>query len=459
MDCDLLVLGIGISLHKTDGVVRFERYCRAHDLPYVIVGDGIEWRGGMMGGAPGGGHKIIEILNTIENVDNKLIVICDTYDLFPVAGREEILKKYCRLCGIERPTDPGHKIVISSEVYIWPDKSLATVYPKVATKYKYLNSGCIMGFRDEIYEILKNNPVKNSDDDQLYYTLQYLHGNQIILDRECSLFQALAGVTDDIVVHKNRVFNKYTNSYPVFIHGNGPGKLFLNYIENYIQAGPADDYTLITTKCDPEPSVFCALYVDSRNYKPNDLFMSHFVDLHYDNKMVYVYDKTMNPEYKSVIEKCGFVYRVAQEYVFADFLETDCKYYFLLDQQCIITDREILHELITHMRDGRRILAPMLKGRENTLFTNFWGGLTGSGYYRRSDDYMDIVNYNRRGFWNVPYVSHSILFDRDIIKYWDPGQKNKFSPDNDMALCYNMRERVCFMYVSNIREYGYLNGS
>ena len=459
MEADFIILGVGISSHKTDGVIRFEKYCRAYDLPYIIVGDGIPWRGGNLNDNPGGGHKIIEILNTIEKMDNKLIIICDTFDLFPVAGRDEIMKKYCHLCGIEKPTDEKHKIVISSEIYCWPNKLLADVYPNVSTKYKYLNSGCIMGFRDEIYHILKNNPVKDRDDDQLFYTLQYLNGKNIILDYQCCLFQTLAGVSDDIVVHRNRVYNKYTNSYPIFIHGNGHGKPLLNHIENYIECNPKADYSLFDIrKCNPEPRVFIALYVDSSKYRSNDLFMSHIVDIRYNNKVVYVYDKDLNTDNKSAVEASGYVYKTSKEYVFSDFLESDCQYYFLLDQKSIITDRDILHNLLPHMHDGYRILAPLLRDRDNDKFTNFWGALSGSGYYKRSDDYMDIVSYNKRGFWNAPYVSHAILFDRNIIQNWDVAQKNRFSEgDMDMSLCYNLRRNTCFMYMVNLKEYGYLN--
>ncbi len=37
---DILILGIGVSLKKNDGVLRFEKYCQIFNSPYIIVGDG-----------------------------------------------------------------------------------------------------------------------------------------------------------------------------------------------------------------------------------------------------------------------------------------------------------------------------------------------------------------------------------------------------------------------------------
>ena len=42
----------------------------------------------------------------------------------------------------------------------------------------------------------------------------------------------------------------------------------------------------------------------------------------------------------------------------------------------------------------RTILAPMMTVHEK-LWSNFWGAVGDDGYYARSDDYIDIVKYNR----------------------------------------------------------------
>lgn len=42
----------------------------------------------------------------------------------------------------------------------------------------------------------------------------------------------------------------------------------------------------------------------------------------------------------------------------------------------------------------RKIIAPMLT-RPFKAWSNFWGALSKDGFYARSFDYMDIVNYNK----------------------------------------------------------------
>lgn len=455
---DLLVLGIGVSPCKTDGVLRFEHFCRLFNISYKILGDGKIWHGGDMSAGAGGGQKINEVLEAIENMDNRLIILCDTFDIFILASKEEIIEKFNKLC------DKDH-VLFSSEVFCWPEKSLAQHYPEVQTKYKYLNSGCIMGYRDNIYNLIKNGEVKNNDDDQLFFTRKFLSGEKIILDYKCELFQALNGSVQDMVIHKNRIFNKYTNSYPIFIHGNGPAKLFLNHLENYIESDPKPNYivpirpqtNLLSDKKFVFPKVFVALYIDSSKNQEYELFMNSVADIDYKNKDVWVYDKNYNNQTKEFINLVGFKYQDNQQkYVFDDFKSTECDYYFLLEQKCIITNKNILHELVPHCAGYYRVIAPLLQNKDSRYFTNFWGDLDGNGYYARSSDYMSLVDGNTRGLWNVPYVSAAIVMDRSIIVDWDLSADNKFKVDNDMHLCCNLRKYTLFMYMANFNHYGYL---
>ncbi len=79
------------------------------------------------------------------------------------------------------------------------------------------------------------------------------------------------------------------------------------------------------------------------------------------------------------------------------------------------------------------------------------------GYYARSTDYMDIVQNNRRGLWNVPYISTCYLLKGKLIH--DETTKpsiGQFSTDPDMQFCQSLREKDIFMYVSNRVEFGHL---
>jgi len=451
---DLLILGIGISQYKTDGVLRFEHFCNIFGLPHRIIGDGKVWRGGNITKDPGGGQKINEIIEAIKDMDNRLIVICDTYDLIPVAGREEIVEKFNRICG-------PNNIIISSELYCWPDKRLVSSYPKISSKYKYLNSGFIMGYSDHIYDIIKKDIIMDNDDDQLFFTKKYITGEKIILDYDCQLAQTLCGESqNDVVLHKNRIYNKYTNSYPSFLHGNGPAKAFLNHLENYLEVELLKNCSFTLNKqyrltnC---PKVFFALYVDSSKPEELNIFLTNLAGIDYDNKDIYVYDRCENNDTQNLVEMLNFTYKGnVTTYIFSDFKESNCEYYFLLEQRCCIIKSDLLHELIPCIDKYHRIIAPLLIGIKNKTFSNFWGALDDNGYYARSDNYLELINYGRRGLWNVPYVSGAILIERSIITNFDIMRTNEYG-DPDMQLCCNFRKDTLFMYMVNFNNYGNLS--
>ncbi len=194
---NLTILGIGIGENKTDGVTRFEYFCKSYGLNYKILGEGKKWYGGDMSVGPGGGQKINEVMEGLSGVnENDYVVICDTFDLFPIASPEEIINKFHQLC------PDNNYVLFSSEVYCWPDEKLVSEYPESKTKYKFLNSGSMMGLCHVIKKLIGDDKINNTDDDQLYFTKKFLSGEKIILDYDCHLFQALNGAKTDVVIHK-----------------------------------------------------------------------------------------------------------------------------------------------------------------------------------------------------------------------------------------------------------------
>lgn len=451
---ELLILGIGISEHKTDGANRFEYFCQKFKLSYKIVGEGEKWLGGDMAMGPGGGHKINAIRNELLNMENKLIVICDTFDLFPVASSKEIINKYHQL-------SPQNQIICTSEVYCWPRKDLQqlyqTAYPNIQTKYRYLNSGGIIGYSSDILSIIKDG-TSDTEDDQLFYTLKYLTTDKIILDTSCQIFQAIEGSYDDIRIHKNRIYNSFTNSYPIFIHGNGWAKIFLNRLENYLELDVGKDYS--EKNCLKEnPSIFYSVHIDSSKPIVLTEFFKHFNLIKWNNFVCYVYDMGNNYELVSLVCAVQFVYRPnISSYTYDDFIQSKCDYYFLLEKQCMITNENIIKDLLPMFNSYRRIISPLLIKNTNNLFSNFWGELgERNGYYKRSVDYIDMLERKIRGNFNVPYVSGAVLFKREMIENFDLNRENKYSDNNiDMALAMNLRRETLFMYMCNEYEWGYL---
>lgn len=91
------------------------------------------------------------------------------------------------------------KVLFAAENFCWPDDELKTKYPPVeGDGQKYLNSGMFVGYAANIYNILNSQPVKDTEDDQLFYTNVYLNeklrvDNKIKLDHKSNLFQNLNG--------------------------------------------------------------------------------------------------------------------------------------------------------------------------------------------------------------------------------------------------------------------------
>lgn len=86
------------------------------------------------------------------------------------------------------------------------------------------------------------------------------------------------------------------------------------------------------------------------------------------------------------------------------------------------------------------------------------GALSPDGYYARSEDYVDIVQGNRVGIWNVPYMANVYLIKGKTLRS-EMIERNYFVRDKldpDMALCRNAREMGVFMYISNRHEFGRL---
>lgn len=109
--------------------------------------------------------------------------------------------------------------------------------------------------------MMSHNEVKNEDDDQLYYTklfldqnlrvcyelsllvMFYLHFNfqdkwSMKLDSRSEIFQNLNGAAGEVELIEDESETYLSNSHfktrPLIIHGNGPSKIHLNSIGNYV---------------------------------------------------------------------------------------------------------------------------------------------------------------------------------------------------------------------------------
>lgn len=71
-------------------------------------------------------------------------------------------------------------------------------------------------------------------------------------------------------------------------------------------------------------------------------------------------------------------------------MKIECKYLFIVDSTVHLDNSETLKLLV---EQNRPVLAPIMK-RLGTSWSNVWGAVNNEGFYRRSDDYFDIVDRN-----------------------------------------------------------------
>jgi hypothetical protein len=440
MSLDLLLVGIGIGEQVNDGVRRFKHFCQSHKLNYVVLGEGEVWKGGQMDKGPGGGQKINRLRQFLEeHTQNNLLMVCDTFDLFPIANEQLIVESYEKLA--------SGKILFAAECYCWPDASLTKDYIQRdgnTGSFPYLNSGSFIGFRDDIYDLIQD-PIDDVEDDQLYFTRKYLDGEKIILDHQCQLFQALNGCKDAIIANNHNSHNPMTGTNPVILHGNGASKLHLNHLENYLFLSRP---SCVISELGHRPKIFIAAHTNSQAPEYSQFIQSiQEISQTYRETTVFIYDQ--NPPSIGFAPIEGFNYRYGcQKFVYNDFIDSDLPYYFLLEQHIFLTDPRCLLRLVELLEAHNSYysaVAPMIR-RPGTFQTNFWGALDPNGYYRRSEDYLDIVERRVIGIFNVPYVNGAVLIRREAILSLSNTQD---SNNPDMDLCASLRHKTQFMYVDN----------
>lgn len=466
-----------VSTNDTDGYKRYMQSADAYKLPVKVLGMGEEWEGGDMN-YKGGGHKVNLVrraLKQYQNDDNTIVMFTDGYDVILLGAQEDIIKNFKAL---------NASIVFSAEAFCWPDESIANEYPKTESPYKYLNSGGYIGYASKLYSLLDKHKIKNKDDDQLYFTNLFLSKDiqekyKIRLDHKATIFQSAYGATGELKLQESsdgfyNLVNEITNTTPLVLHGNGQSKLFLNSFGNYLaKARSSSDNSclncpaLIEPYSGDFPIILMGIFVNI-----NTPFIEEFFDkiskLDYpkDKIHLYIYNKmpfhnstvqdwiSKNPGYLS-IKKIGPDETVNEALARNLAIERcklkGCKYLFSVDSVAHLDDPKTLQWLI---QEKKGVVAPLLV-RPFKAWSNFWGSLSPDGYYARSFDYMDIVNNDRRGLWNVPYITHCYLVNATILPSLS-GVYDDAKLDPDMAFCKKLRDKGIFMYVENRFDAGHL---
>uniref|UniRef100_A0A673VCI2 Procollagen-lysine,2-oxoglutarate 5-dioxygenase 3 n=1 Tax=Suricata suricatta TaxID=37032 RepID=A0A673VCI2_SURSU len=477
------LLVITVATAETEGYRRFLRSAEYFNYTVRTLGLGQEWRGGDVARTVGGGQKVRWLKKEMEKYadrEDMVIMFVDSYDVILAGSPSELLKKFVQ---------SGSRLLFSAEGFCWPEWGLAEQYPEVGTGKRFLNSGGFIGFAPTIHQVVRQWKYKDDDDDQLFYTRLYLDPGlreklSLNLDHKSRIFQNLNGALDEIVLkfdrNRVRIRNVAYDTLPVVVHGNGPTKLQLNYLGNYVpnswtpQGGCGfcgrDRRTLPGGQ--PPPRVLLAVFVEQPTpFLPRFLQRLLLLDYPPDRVTLFLHNNEVYHEphiadsWPQLQDHFSAVKLVGPEEALTpgearDMAmdscrqDSECDFYFSLDADAIITNQQTLRLLI---EENRKVIAPMLS-RHGKLWSNFWGALSPDEYYARSEDYVELVQRKRVGVWNVPYISQAYVIRGETLRTELP-QREVFSgsdTDPDMAFCKSLRDKGIFLHLSNQQEFGRL---
>uniref|UniRef100_A0A673I4C1 Procollagen-lysine,2-oxoglutarate 5-dioxygenase 1 n=1 Tax=Sinocyclocheilus rhinocerous TaxID=307959 RepID=A0A673I4C1_9TELE len=468
---DLLVLTV--ATQETDGFRRFLRSAKHFNYTIKVLGRGETWRGGDYMSPPGGGQKVRLLKSALEDIqdENRVILLVDSYDVILSSGPRELLKKFHKLCCIYNYT------------------LFCRLHPHVREGKRFLGAGGFIGYAPNLKQMLSDWSGADSDSDQLFFTKLYINPEKrksinITLDNKCRLFQNLHGALDEVVLKfedgRVRARNVLYNTLPVIIHGNGPTKLQINYLGNYIphlwmfETG----CTLCNEGLRPlsglQESEYPVVVIGIFIQQPTPfvtVFFERLLNLKYPKNRLrlFIYNQELHhePHIRTFLEYHESEYQgvkligpeedidpVTSRNIGFDMCrdDIDCEYFFSIDVDVVLKNEDMLRILIEL---NKPFIAPMMT-KPGRLWTNFWGALSADGYYARSEDYMDIVKGRRMGLWNVPYVSHIFLIKADTLRtdLKDPDLFESATLDPDMAFCSKVRNKGVFMFVTNMHTFG-----
>ncbi|XP_016150426.1 procollagen-lysine,2-oxoglutarate 5-dioxygenase 1-like [Sinocyclocheilus grahami] len=465
---DLLVLTV--ATQETDGFRRFLRSAKHFNYTIKVLGRGESWKGGDYMSPPGGGQKVRLLKSALEDIqdENRVILLVDSYDVIFSSGPRELLKKF---------QQAKHRVVFSAETLIWPDRHLEDKHPHVREGKRFLGAGGFIGYAPNLKQMLSDWSGADSDSDQLFFTKLYINPEKrksinITLDNKCRLFQNLHGALDEVVLKfedgRVRARNVLYNTLPVIIHGNGPTKLQINYLGNYIP-----HLWMFETGCtlcneglrplsglqeSQYPMVVIGIFIQQPTPFVS-VFFERLLNLKYPKNrlQLFIYNQELHhePHIRSFLEYHESEYQgvkligpeedidpLTSRDIGFDMCRDniDCEYFFSIDVDVVLKNEDMLRILIEL---NKPFIAPMMT-KPGRLWTNFWGALSADGYYARSEDYMDIVKGRRMGLWNVPYISHIFLIKADTLRtdLKDPDLFESATLDPDMAFCSKVRNKV-----------------
>lgn len=153
--------------------------------------------------------------------ENDIVLFTDAYDVLVVASATQLAERFLI---------SEHDIIFNAECNFWPPgdgrNEVRSQFERFESKWKYLNSGCFVGYVWAIKHMLDHCAQSAGNDDQAMiqdYFIANLNSRLIDLglDITPSVFATLNGSVNDFVIRKQGICKRYSETPLIALHANG----------------------------------------------------------------------------------------------------------------------------------------------------------------------------------------------------------------------------------------------
>lgn len=370
-------------------------------------------------------------LNTSLSSKNRFIYSCEKYSLnYKIVNDTQDIKPL-----LETWNDDKIIIICDSNFSFFIDNPLQIFLKNENMVYSNFNNlrEFTLGYMNHsVFFYGKNSELKN-----------ILNGYSLSTIETNGFVQSLSKNTD-ININTNIVVNG------IIVSGKD-NILLLNKYENYILNKIYKSYGFklknnvdqFSFKIRVNVFIYNSDYKECiSNLKKID-YPKHLLDIHiYTNKSLIIDDIPIHT--LDIFEAYQDMYHYYNEY----------DYVWLINSNYVITESSLLKNCIN---TNKNISSGLQKSKQ-TVFSNFWGDLTESGWYKRSNDYFDVINKEKINIWNVPFMTGNMLINTNVLKKYNLFKVINYNKNDnsEMILCQNARLNNEGLYLLNDKHYGYI---
>ncbi|XP_046336302.1 inactive glycosyltransferase 25 family member 3-like [Haliotis rufescens] len=179
----------------------------------------------------------------------------------------------------------------------------------------------------------------------------------------------------------------------------------------------------------------------------------HRIDVKIDNTTARYPNEKSNCDWTE--ERFDNVIQLRQE-ALDDARNVWADYLFMLDADVMLEHNQTLQLL---MAQDRTVIGPMLNTSVDGIYSNFWAGMSKDGFYKRTPEYIPIVDREKLGVFPVPMVHSAVLVDlrhkvTEQFSYSAPPKDYNGPTDDIIIFAHTVRHAGISFHVMNSEYFG-----